>query len=194
MTSQLQLSQNQWRFENQLPVRVYLSHQPFEKSPALPLGSIEPHESMTIKEFIKDGDILFVTMDHPNQRGVVFQALPPFYFLNHQRNVMIGSVTYDDWSDRSYKNLHGQISGLRFHNYLPWEVDIHFKGNKVVRLPGAPLNQNITAYFDNQMHGFNMDDKFQIYGGWNRDNKKLLYEITIPYPEIYNIYIGKVTS
>lgn len=113
-----------------------------------------------------------------------------------RKNILIGDISYTDLGDTQFVRLDAHIPFLRIINYLPFELEVHFRGAKVAEIPkfntqgyfGGGTNE---IYFNAGGDGMRIGDKmtFRVKGF-----SQPYLTATLMDNFMRNLHVGRVTD
>jgi len=120
--------------------------------------------------------------------------MEPYILHSSLPIIKIGDVTLDEYGNVGFSNPYNSVNGLKIYNYLPYKVNIYYKGKVVGQISA---NKHVYApyiYFDNNFFSLSIGD----WIGYAKCSDRIRQD-DIKYTQIHSKYvknmnIGKITG
>jgi hypothetical protein len=157
------------------------------------IGDVHPSQTITVElEVVPGMSALFVK----DKQGTTIGD--PVYLMPTRNRVYLSTIAFDDnqpW-DASFVNLHADMPSVRFHNYLPFDLQFRYApaGKLGVGSTRGEVIGKVASgqdvWFSNDWQGLNVSDQFMFE---MKDGTRFA-TIVIPSCYVRDIYIGQNIS
>lgn len=210
-----------WRFTNMLSIPLDVHEVSDTGKIGTKLFSMGPNEVKNMPHSSLRGheNICAMYRDRLRSEGS-YLLLAPHKLHSHLKDISLGSVTYDEFGDTDYINVHADLPSVRIYNELPMAIDVYYtprekyrhenpvkvgkKGNLwgtlVAQVNGRNLvdyrgGGNASVYFNNNYDGLRLGDNFTFaYKPTKTSEPIRLCTVEVKDNVMKNMYVGKIAA